>query len=39
MKKILIIEDDQTIIEALADTFQFHDFEVTTTVNKSFPGT
>jgi DNA-binding response OmpR family regulator len=33
MKKILIIEDDQTIIEALADTFQFHDFEVTTAVN------
>jgi DNA-binding response OmpR family regulator len=28
MKKILIIEDDRTIVEALADTFIFHDFAV-----------
>jgi DNA-binding response OmpR family regulator len=28
MNKILIIEDDRTIVEALADTFIFHDFEV-----------
>jgi len=33
MKKILIIEDDRTIVEALADTFQFHDFEVMTAAN------
>ncbi len=33
MKKVLIIEDDRTIVEALADTFQFHDFEVVTAVN------
>lgn len=33
MKKILIIEDDLTIVEALEDTFRFHDFEVFTAVN------
>jgi DNA-binding response OmpR family regulator len=33
MKKILIIEDDRTIVEALEDTFRFHDFEVVTAVN------
>jgi len=31
--KILIIEDDRTIVEALADTFKFHDFEVSTAEN------
>ncbi len=30
MKKILVIEDDLTIIEALEDTFRFHDFDVVT---------
>ncbi len=30
MKTILIIEDDRTIVEALADTFTFHDFKVLT---------
>lgn len=33
MKKILIIEDDRTIVDALADTFLFHDFEVVTAAN------
>jgi DNA-binding response OmpR family regulator len=33
MKRILIIEDDLTIVEALEDTFRFHDFEVVTAVN------
>ncbi|MFC2156147.1 response regulator transcription factor [Acidobacteriota bacterium] len=33
MKKVLIIEDDRTIVEALADTFQFHDFDVATAAN------
>jgi DNA-binding response OmpR family regulator len=33
MKRILIIEDDRTIVDALADTFQFHDFEVVTAAN------
>ncbi len=28
MKKILLIEDDHTIVEALEDTFKFHDFQV-----------
>jgi DNA-binding response OmpR family regulator len=32
MKKILIIEDDKTIIEGLEDTFKFHDFQVFTAV-------
>ncbi len=30
MKEILIIEDDQTIIDGLQDTLEFHDFKVTT---------
>ena len=33
MSKILIIEDDRTIVEALEDTFRFHEFEVFTAVN------
>jgi len=33
MDKILIIEDDPTIIDALEDTFRFHDFEVLTAAN------
>lgn len=33
MNKILVIEDDQTIAAALADTFKFHDFEVLTAVD------
>ncbi len=33
MRKVLIIEDDRTIVEALADTFRFHDFEVATAAN------
>jgi DNA-binding response OmpR family regulator len=28
MKKILLIEDDHTIVEALEDTFRFHDYDV-----------
>ncbi len=32
-KKILIIEDDRTIVEALEDTFKFHDFDVATAVD------
>ncbi|MCK4765872.1 MAG: response regulator transcription factor [Candidatus Aminicenantes bacterium] len=35
MKKILIIEDDKTIIEGLEDTFSFHDFQVFTAVSGS----
>jgi DNA-binding response OmpR family regulator len=30
MQKILIIEDDKTIVEGLADTLLFHDYEVVT---------
>jgi DNA-binding response OmpR family regulator len=30
MHKILIIEDDKTIVEGLEDTLQFHDYEVIT---------
>jgi DNA-binding response OmpR family regulator len=30
MSKILIIEDDETIVEGLADTLQFHEFDVVT---------
>ena len=30
MYKILIIEDDKTIVEGLEDTLQFHDYEVAT---------
>jgi DNA-binding response OmpR family regulator len=30
MKKILIIEDDKTIVEGLEDTLRFHDFDVFT---------
>lgn len=30
MKKILIIEDDRTIVEGLEDTFKFHEFQVFT---------
>jgi len=33
MKKILIIEDDRTIVEALEDTFKFHGFDVLTAAN------
>lgn len=33
LKKILIIEDDKTIIEGLEDTLQFHDFQVFTALN------
>ena len=33
MKKLLIIEDDRTIIEGLEDTFKFHDFDVFTAVS------
>lgn len=33
MSKLLIIEDDRTIIEALEDTFQFHGFQVFTAGN------
>ncbi|MCP5102894.1 MAG: response regulator transcription factor [bacterium] len=30
MSKILIVEDDKTIVEGLEDTLQFHDFDVVT---------
>ncbi|MCX6579140.1 MAG: response regulator [Candidatus Aminicenantes bacterium] len=30
MHKILIIEDDKTIVEGLEDTLQFHDYETVT---------
>jgi DNA-binding response OmpR family regulator len=33
MKKILIIEDDKTIVEGLEDTLRFHDFNVLTAAN------
>lgn len=33
MEKILIIEDDKTIIEGLRDTLEFHDFHVFTALN------
>ncbi|NIM11050.1 MAG: response regulator [Candidatus Aminicenantes bacterium] len=33
MRKILIIEDDKTIVEGLEDTLRFHDFTVFTAAN------